>query len=167
MQDNVGIIAKHLIDPTLLLQSEKYDEIASSRIVGEKYIFVYWLGDRSELKEILTPYYVKKYSIVVVSLREDKEQISIEDWLSYIKYADFVVTDSYHGCVFAILYHKQFYIYKNNLGGNGRLSSLFRMLGIQDKLSDSDITIDYESIDITLLKLRQEVDEFINGFDKR
>lgn len=167
LQDNVGIIAKHLIDPTLLLQSEKYDEIASSRIIGEKYIFVYWLGDRSELKEILTPYYVKKYSIVVVSLREDKEQISIEDWLSYIKYADFVVTDSYHGCVFAILYHKQFYIYKNNLGGNGRLSSLFRMLGIQDKLSDSDITIDYESIDITLLKLRQEVDEFINGFDKR
>lgn len=167
LQDNIGIIAKHLIDPTLLLQSENYDKIASSRKVKEKYIFAYWLGDKSKLKEILDPYYEQRYSIVVVNLRENKEQISIEDWLSYIKYADFVITDSYHGCVFSILYYKQFYIHKNDSGGNGRLVSLFRMLGIQDKLVNPNIVINYGSIDITLLELRQKANRFLMGIINR
>ena len=118
----------HVLDPTLLLNVEEYEKIMSPRLIDEKYVFVYWLGNEDDKIKALEKYTNKK--IVDISLRGNNSLISIGDWLSYIKYADDIVTDSFHGCVFSLLFQKQFHLNANDSGGNGRLSSLFRMLDI-------------------------------------
>lgn len=130
LKENLGVIANQHIDPTLLLDAEEYCQISNSRLVKDQYIFVYWLGDKSLIENQIKEIEISGKKVVSVFLREDKVQISIEDWLSYIRYAEYVVTDSYHGCIFAIIFEKQFKVLKNDSGGNGRIDSLCEMLEI-------------------------------------
>lgn len=158
---NMEVNAVHVLDPTMLHTSEVYDEIASKRLVGEKYIFVYWLGDKIEAERYAKRYVEQGYTVVKQFLRDlDTRQISVEDWLSFIKYADRVITDSFHGCVFSILYHRQFSVYKNDSGGNDRLLSLFKMLGLENLLQEEEL-IDYEKIDTFLAQWRVSSKNFL------
>lgn len=144
--DNLGIKAEHVLDPTMLLEAKDYESIITPRIVKEDYVFVYWLGNKEDKQKSIIEANVFDKKIVDISLRGDEPLMSIEDWLSYIKYADKIITDSFHGCVFSILFKKQFTICANKSGGNGRLHSLFKMLGIYNT-TDS---IDYSTIDSKL-----------------
>lgn len=138
----MGVKAEHVLDPTMLLSPDDYSLITSPRIVLENYVFVYWLGPVEEKRKAITHAYIKDKKLVDISLRSAEPLIPVEDWLSYIKYADQVVTDSYHGCIFSILFGKQFNICSNASGGYGRLRSLFTMLGI----NPSDGNINYKSV---------------------
>lgn len=154
----LNIEASHVLDPTMLLKVEEYENIMSPRIVEENYVFVYWLGSEKAKKEALVKITDKTKRIVDISLRGDQALIAIENWLSYIKYADQVITDSFHGCVFSILFHKQFILSANNSGGNGRLSSLFRMLDINTE----DKELDFKIIEKRLNGRRVKSEQFIN-----
>ena len=145
----LNIEAEHVVDPTFLIERKVYDEVASSRLEKENYIFVYWLGSELEKNAILDSYR-HKMKIVDISLRSQQKLISIEDWLSYIKYASLIITDSFHGCVFSLIFEKEFIICNNKSGGYSRISSLFKMLGIEQKLKDSDYKIDYVNLKKTL-----------------
>lgn len=139
--DNLNINACHVLDPTMLLRDKDYDKIISKRIISENYIFVYWLGSEEEKKKALSNTHIDNRRIVDISLRGSEVLMSIEDWLSYIKYADIVITDSYHGCVFSLLFHKKISLNRNDSGGNGRIDSLFRMLSIEKNTEELDYTI--------------------------
>ena len=142
----LGIKAEHVLDPTMLLSAEDYTHITSPRIVNDDYVFVYWLGSEVEKQKAIVEGKIVGKKLVDISLRGNKPLIPIEDWLSYIKFADRVVTDSFHGCVFSILFRKQFTICANNSGGNGRLRSLFIMLGINPIASTIDYTAIYKKL---------------------
>lgn len=128
--DNLGIKAEHVLDPTMLLRAEDYESITSKRLISEDYVFVYWLGSDDEKQKAIKNANINSKTIIDISLRGAEPLMPIQDWLSYIKYADHVVTDSFHGCVFSILFQKQFSICANKSGGNGRLNSLFTMLDV-------------------------------------
>lgn len=149
------IDAEWLIDPTLLLTSQEYSVITSSRRINERYVFVYWLGDKSQINEELAKYKNLGYKIVELYLRDEHEQMSVQDWLSYIKYADRIITDSFHGVVFSILFEKSFSIYKNESGGTGRLFSLMKLLEVSYSI-DLDKGLDYVTLSEKLWKLREK-----------
>ena len=86
---------------------------------------------------------------------------SVEDWLSYIKYADIVLTDSFHGCVFSMLFHKQFVAYCNKSGGYGRIQSLFESMGISDKLENPKMNVDYTIVDNQMEALRAKANNYL------
>lgn len=142
----LNVDAKHVLDPTLLLTHSTYDKLITHRLVPNKYIFVYWLGNRSRINKILSPFMSEGYVIIEQYLRSNTTQISIEDWLSYIKYADRVITDSFHGCVFSIIFQRQFSVYPNDSGGNTRLQSLFKMLNIEDITDKEQFYLDYGKV---------------------
>ena len=150
----LNVDAKLVLDPTFLLSHSIYDKLSTHRLVFNKYIFVYWLGDRGCLTKILSSFASEGYTIIEQDLRSNKTQISVEDWLSYIKYADRVITDSFHGCVFSIIFQKQFSVYRNDSGGNTRLQSLFEMLNIDNIYEQEQSYIDYGEIHVRLEKLR-------------
>lgn len=159
-KDNLGIEAEWLIDPTLLHGSDFYDNITAKRIVKEPYIFVYWLGERNLILPTIEKY-SKEYRIIELNLRDTNEKESIEEWLSYIKHADRVITDSFHGIVFSIIFRKQFTAHKNLSGGYIRILSLFEQLDIKEKLEKPEIDLDYNLIDLRICKLQLEADNYI------
>jgi len=154
---NIGIEAVQHLDPTMLLVSQEYESIASPRLYKEKYVFVYWLGDRSTIIKEIDEYKIKGYRIVETYLRDKVVLPSIENWLSLIKYADVVLTDSFHGAVFSIIFHRQLKLFPNISGGLGRVASLFDMLEIKP-----EEPYDFLRIDDKLLYYRLEALKYLN-----
>lgn len=166
LKANTGIEPEHLLDPTLLLTSEDYDKIVAPRQVKDKYVFVYWLGDKSNIQDTIKDYRQKGYEVIDINLRDNRVQHSIEEWLSFIKYADIVITDSFHGCVFSIIYQRQFLIHSNDSGGNGRLSSLFKMIGLENKLKKPQVKVDYTLIPDKIKMLQEKSHDYFVKFLK-
>ncbi len=151
LMKNVGLTAYQHVDPTLLLTAEEYASIMSKRLVEEDYIFVYWLGNKEAVMNRIEELEKKGKKVVSIFLRDNIEHTSIENWLSYIKYADSVITDSFHGSVFSIIFEKQFTVLKNDSGGNGRIFSLCEMFGIE-----SDSVKNYACIKTKFKKIQDE-----------
>ena len=89
--------------------------------------------------------------------------MSVEKWLCCFKKADFVFTDSFHGCVFSIIFNKQFIAFGNEERGMSRFVSLLRTFDLNDRLvySIEDYkknkstllsAVDYEKVNNTLNK---------------
>ena len=82
-----------------------------------------------------------------------------KEWLSLIKNADFVVTDSFHGCVFSVIFHKNFYTFTNEKRGNDRIISFLEMLNLTSRFIDENTEISdisWEKVD-EILKIKQEI----------
>ena len=82
----------------------------------------------------LIPFNVKSQSDDINSPVSERIQPSLEQWLRGFYDAEFVVTDSFHACVFSILFNKPFLAVGNTERGMSRFSSLICMLGLEDKL---------------------------------
>ena len=130
-QRHLGVSAIHMPDPTLLISPEEYLSLTSPSDHPEgKYIATY----------ILDPEKIKSRKIKEISSAADLPAVkigkmtkngfdSIEQWLSTIAHAQEVITDSFHGTVFSLIFGKKVTILANNLRGNARLESLIEMCG--------------------------------------
>ena len=95
----------------------------------------------------------------------------LEEWLSAFADADFVVTDSFHGCVLAILFHKPFIAMGNVQRGMARMRSLLDMFGLDQRLvhgidpeDDGEFWLaepDWEAVDAVLAQQREKSLEFL------
>lgn len=153
-REHLDCDAAVVLDPTMLLASNHYDTITSPRIINEDYVYVYWLGSEVGKQKILNQY--KDKHIIDISLRQGEPLSSIGDWLSYIKYADRVVTDSFHGCVFSMLFNRQFVMHVNKSGGFGRIESLYKLFGLEYKLADPYQEVDYSKFEERLAMWREK-----------
>lgn len=146
--DYLGIKAEFVLDPTFLLNKERYlSLINSENIDNEKKIFSYIL-DRNSEKELILQKISKVLDKEVFStqpLKTKKESIfikninsylypKIEDWLHSFKIADFVVTDSFHGTVFSIIFNKPFISIVNVERGASRFQSLLSLLNLEHRM---------------------------------
>lgn len=97
----------------------------------------------------------------------------IEKWVSNIASAKYVFTDSFHGTVLSLLYHKQFVIYVGDKRKMSRITSLLGMLELTDRIFSKEdslnsitgkmsIPIDYRHVDAVLNKKRTLSFEFLN-----
>lgn len=134
--DNVKVT----LDPTLLLPVEAYKELFNG-VKTEKldYIFSYILDDDVEKKNLLDSI-SQKLNLPVVSqkaqvgnIRDLKMIEPVELWLSRIYNSSFVVTDSFHGCVFSILFNKPFIVYGNQDRGLARFDSLLNLFDLKSR----------------------------------
>lgn len=160
---NLGITPEWLLDPTMLLSADDYDRIVSPRKIDYKYVFVYWLGDKSLIADDISSYKQQGYEIVDINLRDEREQDSIEDWLSYIKYAECVITDSFHGCVFSLLFERQFIVCCNRSGGYGRIQSLFKSVGLEEKLNNQQSVVNYPEVNAYIKKRQLNSYHFLSN----
>jgi len=125
--------AECVLDPTMLLDKEHY-----IRLVNKTYtkpssgnLFCYILDEDEEKKnEIEMIAHEKELVPFYISLDSN---CSIEQWLRSYMDAEYVVTDSYHGFVFSLIFNKPFYLLYNEKRGNARFESLMELLGIKGK----------------------------------
>jgi len=67
-------------------------------------------------------------------LNQSKYNISVEQWLKSFYDAELVITDSFHACVFSLLFKKPFIVWANRERGFARLKSLLEIFGMQNRL---------------------------------
>lgn len=167
-----------LIDPTLLLTKKEWLTLASKRLIKERYLILMLLynednhateyarkiADDRGLKLVKISWEMKKPKLVDILMTHRQPS----DFLSLFYYADYVVTNSFHGLAFSINLEKQFIIVPRN-EFNSRIESLLRLVGLEDRLISSEEMlfkyadrIDYKKINHVLNCERKKADKFIN-----
>lgn len=145
----LGIEAVHVLDPTLLLNKEDYIKLCGQIPSRAPFVFAYIL-DVTEVKknEIVRFANQKGLSYVIKSAGEKiSKNDSVENWLSLFRDAQFIITDSFHGTVFSIIYNKEFWVYTNHKRGNSRFQSLLDIFGLKDRLIDEKSIPDMNPIE--------------------
>lgn len=154
-----NIKAKQLVDPTLLLNKDDYLNLINkdnSNNVSNG-LLVYALDYNNELDELIENISIAKHlkPFSVNSKFEDlnapcseRIQPPVEQWLKGFDNAEFVVTDSFHACVFSIIFHKSFLVIGNRKRGLSRFYTLLNLFGLTDRLVTSGIDKSILSKDI-------------------
>ena len=82
----------------------------------------------------MAPFYVNsKYNNAEAPL-EERIQQPVEKWLRAFYDAEFVITDSFHACVFSLIFNKPFIVYGNKERGFARFESLLNLFGLEERL---------------------------------
>lgn len=117
--------AEDVLDPTLLLNKDKYEKLcATIPVKTQEYLYAYIL-DFDNNKKTLVEQKAEQLGLQIewASAGTDST-LSVEGWLALFRDSKFVVTDSFHGTVFSIIFEKQFLCLKNEERGNSRFESL-------------------------------------------
>ena len=138
-KDLFDIDTEWIIDPVFIMDNSKYDELIknSTKDFSNK-IVSYVLDTNKEYKKA-HKYLSKKYNLEVIELANSNE--SIENWLAAIKNCKFLITDSFHGMCFAIIFNKPFICLSNKDRGATRFESILEMLGIDNQCIDNPLEI--------------------------
>lgn len=151
-KEHLDVDAVHVLDPTFLLDKEDYKKTCSNVSVSKPHIFVYSLVVSDKVMAVA--YNIASKTNLGIEVMEAgkkvKQEDSIEKWFAHFRDADYIVTDSFHGMVFSIIFNKPFYIVMNPSGGNSRYTSLLSMLGLSDRIITDDKVlpseIDWKSV---------------------
>lgn len=180
-KDNLDIDVEHVLDPTLLLEKNTYKKLLSNK-KSENYgkVFAYILDENEEkisfvnkVSELLLK---KNFSI---KIKENKDRVfinnineycvpDIEDWLKAFDDASFIITDSFHGVAFSIIFNKPFIAIVNNKRGSTRFNSMLNLFDLnerafKDTWSEAEITqavfseIDYHKINKKISDYRYSI----------
>lgn len=130
------------LDSTLLLDAKDYDNLVLDNKYGE-YLLIYTLGPDERLTEIAKKIaYEKKLKIIELNDKKQEnyfcEQVSDagpEEFLTLIKNAKTIVTNSFHGTIFSIIFKKEFYTI-TRLNRNSRMENILDIVGMRDRLID-------------------------------
>ena len=145
----LGVDAIHLLDPTLLLKKENYLRLIDRNIQISKIepvLFVYIL-DNSYEKQKIVETVSSTLSLNAVSIMPHKrfEEVGskyidecvfppVSDWLKGFECAKYIITDSFHGTVFSIIFNKPFIVVANKGRGLSRFTSLLKKFGLENRL---------------------------------
>lgn len=137
-----GVKAEQLLDPVFLCDRNVYEELIETAYVAEdgNYLLCYILdGPKTKhLQEIADKLDLKLVILTDASINRKgasaQQGVEVEDWLYYFKHATAVITDSFHGTCFALLFHKPFLVLINQVRGASRFSSLMRVFREEERL---------------------------------
>lgn len=152
---------KWVLDPTFLLDKQDYQSIMNcSKQTTSPYTLFYVLDETDEKTDFANRV-SKELSIPLKTIslnshdRKKKGQAlpSVEEWLSLFLNAEYIVTDSYHGTVFAIIFKKPFYVIGNKKRGLARFHSLLSFFKLENRMVDergklSNINIDWNFVSL-------------------
>lgn len=156
-REEFGVPAERHLDPTMLLTSDQYRALvarsraAPSPAAGR--MLVYRLDENEHVRSLerslhdrlgLAPLGLlppppprfREYATDPARYRMP----SVEEWLGSFASADFVVTDSFHGCAFSILFNRPFIVYANEKRGATRFDTLLGVFGLEHHLASSSTT---------------------------
>lgn len=152
-QEYLGVKAQHVLDPTLLLDKEDYiklvEDMKEPDSEGE---FFYYILDNNQDIETEIQNISSKLSFKAFEVKAKKSNYvrkwggRIRDyvvpaptkWLRAFMDAKMVITDSFHGCVFSIIFNKPFWVIGNKERGNARFDSLLKLFNLEERRVDID-----------------------------
>lgn len=183
-----------VLDPALLLDYDEWKKVISPYPIKGPYIFCYMLGKSKENKQFVL-HAAEKLGLPIVTIPfvANESYISLTygdfrvydagpgEFLSLIQNAEYVITDSFHGLIFSIIFRKKFFVLKRSDDGdkssmNSRVYSLLKICSLESRLLNNvkslesgkfDDEIDYAAVYDSLVKERKRSVEFlIRAFSK-
>lgn len=136
-----NVDAFHLLDPVFLIDKKIYESIIyKSKLKKElEYIFCYIRDLTQNIEEMINRIRIQcNCSVIWCS-----EKMSIEDFLFHVRNCKCIITDSYHGMCFSIIFSKDFLCIRNTMRGKARFDSLQKQL----KLSNENFIDENGSVD--------------------
>ncbi len=169
-----GRKAEILIDPTMLISVEKWKKLCKEPKEGlpEHYIVCYFLGriDKKYYDKIVKFSKSKVLPVVMLFDITTPEYYTFDpaEVLYTIQHAEYVLTDSFHGTVFSILFHKNFYVFTRNEGNinmNSRIETLLEKFQLEDRVFNEKNNIvslkQWEKSDYILEKEREKARKYL------
>lgn len=170
----------HVLDPTMLLNEADYSIFFQKRNTPKSNgTLLNYILDENEKKRALIMHVANQKCLRAFSVTNPHEndetkplneriKPSVEKWLRGFYDAEFVITDSFHACVFSILFKKQFVVVGNKERGLSRIESLLQCFGIENRIVEDSVQvmrlplIDYDKVYVKLEKYRKKSLEFLN-----
>ncbi len=169
------IPTKHIwrnLDSVFLHDDEYWKKISARRIIKDKYILIYAFKDFDLAYDIankIDENCIKvNISDELMKKRHDVRNIRAvgpREFLSLINYAEFIVTDSFHGTAFSIIFRKKFIVipYK---GTSSRMEDLLQYFELEDNLyGQREINVTSNSYVFSEYKYEQAIDDAVNYFN--
>lgn len=173
----------NVCDPTLLLLSELWKELTAARQIDKPYIFAYLLGNSRKQRKIIQKF-AKREKKLLVTIPHIKggnqfafriedwrfgdiqmKSVGMEEFFSLIKYADCIVTDSFHATVFSYIFERPFWVFERiaedkNVEMNSRIYDLLGRLGLENRII-KDFKIEGVVNDINFDEARRRIELYL------
>ena len=173
VREHCDVPCARTIDPTLLLTSNDYDTITAEKQIDEPYLLYY----TRRYNPIMEKYAERKAQekglrLVDISLRATnankghimKYDAGVEEFLSLVKHASFVVTNSFHGLIFAVQYKRPMVVFLREQAGS-KITELLDLFGMQSSClitgNEQYRGIDYQTVHANIEKARKESLDFL------
>lgn len=148
--------AKVVLDPTLLLNKNDWLKLAKgSKKYNEKYALTYFLDTPTDVTQKYIQEYATSNNLKVKSLvnKNDLELWKADpiEFVNLFSQAESIFTDSFHACVFSIIFEKYFEVFERNTrlpSMNSRIDTLLEELNLVDRWHSNKIlsNIDYKDV---------------------
>lgn len=172
-----------VLDPTLLLEENQWEQLAYSEIrTKEKYALLYFLDETTEINQKEIAEFLEQQHLYAYSIGQEMQVIAKSgniqcldcgpnDFLGLIQNAEIVITDSYHGMLFSMIFHKKFWSVERayqQYDQSSRQRTILSRLGLEKRYIKNckDISlelIDYVSIRKRLKQLREESIDYLKA----
>ncbi len=167
-KDLFDVDAEWIIDPVFIMNKSNYDELIKNSTQDFSNKIVSYVLDPNKEYEKVYKYLEKKYNKKI--LKTAYSNTSVENWLASIKNCEFLITDSFHGMCFAIIFNKPFICITNQKRGATRFESILEMLNIENQCinnineiyeKDCIFNVDYEKVNQRIEEERQRGLDFL------
>lgn len=175
----LGKEVEFVLDPTLLLTPADWKKIEEPVNVSEPYMLTYFLGDNKKHREVAKKIAAEKGLKIValpISYLEikdksiEKQYVGPGGFISLVRNASFVCTDSFHGTMFSINFGRDFVSFPKrddaeHNSDNNRLYDSLDVFGLKDRISMNGAvissSIDYSAVNAKLAALRRSSHDYL------
>lgn len=191
-----GVDAEQVLDPVFLCKKSAYEELIkeADELKADDYYFAYILDPNPEIGDSISKIMKDSGKKVIMifdapanahekfnDLKIPADNITciehptVNTWLGYIKNAEYVITDSFHGACFSMIFEKPFVVMKNNKRGGGRFECLMETVDLRERmaigpenisevyLNNKDKEIDYKAVN---KRIKDEADRCLDWLKK-
>ncbi|MBU5485763.1 polysaccharide pyruvyl transferase family protein [Clostridium sp. MSJ-11] len=175
VQEHTSVPVQQVVDPTLLLTSEDYDKIVAPKQENDKYLLLYARRYNPKMEAFAEKMAAENgWKIIEISLRATNAErhrmfyeAGVEEFLSLVKYAEFIVTNSFHGMIFSVQYRRPFYVFSREQCDT-KIIELLGFLGLSDRLlftgEERDaMAIDYLDVHNRISQARNQSIQFLEN----
>lgn len=141
VKEHTDVEVKRVIDPTLLLDAKDYECITAPRLEQDKYLLLYARRNNEAMSRFAEKIAKENgWKVIEISLQATNAskhrmfyEAGVEEFLSLVKNAEFVVTNSYHGLIFSVQFEREFVVFTREQA-NTKISELMDSLGLSDRI---------------------------------